>query len=605
MRTTGRLGRGAARWTRSTALGLALCGLAGTAAQAQTLAPAFVANDSLGRFLLPYSPLVFDLAVQVGRSFAVITYGTRAYDPVTQSFVVSDLHIRRGPFDFTAERFRIGEQSTQLGNFAVDLSRLDLPPDVRKGLAALGQERLSGDAVFTFKSDNARAAYDFSLGMDLPRVGQLQVSGAVDGFHILVPMDDVTAIEDGGMPVSKAPTVAGTLRSFTLTYRDFGLVDAATTIAAEGQGVSPDQMRAGLAAMPLMSVNALLDGLPGGASPALRAQAEEWARMAGDFVQKKGALRLSLQPAEPVPLERFAGGVVDEALITALNPTVTSGPAAVALALPAVDTSTPLGAANAAILGLGALQDREGGAAALLRLASGGDVGAAVALASAFGTDALPELGPSELPDLYQFLLVGRALGGPVSDGNLAAIATKLTPLAARTAELQAGAYFRERTDRGQNYVAATTDNIAGVSPQEIRNVAFDYYEGRKIPRDFTEAYALALLAAAAGDLPAQALRDDLARAANDKRLVLSMPDAKARAASLWAAYSGAVAQGEPPSPPVVNEAPPAPPAETQPEPETQSPDEPPANNRVPGQGYQPPQQVLPRLNTPRPTPAQ
>lgn len=572
------------------ALGLALFALWGAPAQAQTplAAPTFVANNALGRFLLPYSPVVFDIAVQIGRSFAEITYGARGYDPLTQTFTVSDLHIRRDALDFTAQRLRVGLASTQLQGFSVDLSEFSLPPDVRNGLAALGQERLTGDAVITIETDDARAAFDFGLEMAFERVGQLSLSGAVDGFHVLIPLEDVGMNEDG-TTASAPPKVAGTLRGLSLTYRDLGLVDAATAIAAQGQGVSPDEMRAGLAAMPLMSVGALLDGLPGGASPALRDQAQEWARAAGDFVQRKGEIRVTLAPPEPVPLARFASGVVDEALIAALNPSVTTpdpaaGPATVAAGLDA------LGSANALVSGVGALQDREAGASALLQLARGGDAGAVRALAGAFGNAPAPDLGPNEAAALYGFLLVGRATGSPVSDASLGELAAGLGPVALRGAELQAGAWFRANTAAGQGLAVLSPESIRGLRPADLRRQAFDAYEGRAVPRDFTEAYALALVAAAAGDRLAESLRDDLAQAAHEKRLVIATEEARTRATALWTAYAAGGAQ------PMPAPEPQAQPVESEPQPQASEPT--PAE-----QQEAPAPEAPPAVNTPLPIP--
>ena len=61
------------------------------------------------------------------------------------------------------------------------------------------------------------------------------------------------------------------------------------------------------------------------------------------------------------------------------------------------------------------------------------------------------------------------------------------------------------------------------------------------MPRSFTNAYAVALVAAAAGDPFAARLRDDIAAALEEKRIVLSLADSRAQADELWAAYSSGV----------------------------------------------------------------
>lgn len=562
----------------------------GTAGGAgQDAAPRFQSDNALARFLLPYSPILFDFAVQAGRSFAEITYGGRDYDPVTASFVVSDLHIRRDALDVSVARMRVGQAATLLQGVAIDTAGLDLPPPLRDGLRRLNKETVTGDVVVGLRTDERRAAYDLAVQVDFPAVGALSLAAAVDGFHVLVPLADLPTPE-GGESVSQPPTILGTLRHLDLTYRDRGLMDVATAIAAEQQGVSADQMSAGLVALPGMTVGGMLADLPGGASPGLRDQAAKWAAMAEDFLRSKSSIHVSLDPAEPIPLQRFQAGIVDEALIAALNPTVVSpAPAAGAVT---VDAATdPLGAAQALLSGEGALQDREAGAAALLRLAEGGDTQAVLALAGGFGAGAAPDLSSADLAGLFEYLLVGRALGADVADAALADLAGRLGPMAARGAEVAADDYFRAHAPENQAAAALSADTVAGFSPAELRAMAYDAYEGRGTPRDFTRAYAVALVAAAAGDRLAEALRDDLAAAARDKRLVLSLEEGRAQAAPLWAAYAAAA------SVPQAPDAPDAQPAEAQPEEQPVPAEEPP----VEPQPEAP--QASPPVNTPLPTP--
>lgn len=502
-----------------------------TAPMAHASEPVLQPASPLARFFLPFSPFVFDVVIQVSRSFAEVTYGQRAYDPITQNFVISDLHVRRDSVDVSIRRLRFGEDLMMAEGVSVDTKNLPLPPPLRDGLTRLGRETVVANLVATLRRDDARSALAVDLALDVDGVGALSMQGVVDNFHILVPLSEMTG------DFSTQPVVAGVLKHASVSYKDAGFAAVANAIAAEQQGVSAEDLRNGLAVMPVMSVADLLSSLPGGASPALQERATGWARVVEAFIRTPDRISVSLNPLEPVPLALLQTGRFDEETLVALNPDVTNGSATPKLA---GQPANPIEAAAAMITGAGVLQDRESGARKLLTLAGGGDVDAVHELAATFGVTTTPDLQPAELADLYKYLLVARALGDQVSDGALSAFGTKLGPNLQRVTELAASAYFKGMTEAGRAMIFLSPDTIKTYDAGQLRVMAYDTYEGRGVTRNFTEAYAIALVAAAAGDPLAVSLRDNLASAAADKRVVLSMDEARTRAAALWAGYAGA-----------------------------------------------------------------
>lgn len=518
-------------------------GSGATASRAEEIA--FASEDILARWLLPYAPIVFDLAVQSGRSVAEISYGRRGFDPLTGSFYVNGLHVKRDFTDVTIGRLRLGPRQMLLEGVEVDTRSLDLPPPLRKALQQIGRDTITGDILVNVGINAGRSAYDIAMQYEFADIGAFAMTATIDGVHVLVPLSD---LENANMV--EQPVVSGTLHRASIAYRDYGAVDVALQIAAQDAGVTADQLRAGLMSMPIAMVGGLLDELPGGASPALREAALAWARIVESFLKDGDAIRVTVEPQEPVPLARLQAGVLDEALITALNPSVSNSFD--------VDTSvgdTPegaLGEASALISGQGAPQNREAGAQVLLGLAASGDIEAVRKLGSAFGSAALPDLDPPSLAALYSHLLVARALdGGSVSDAALARLASAIGAEAQLQAERDAASFFYTRTEEGKQKPQLSGENVTEWDANSLRARAYDLYEGRGIPRSFTDAYAVALVAAAAGDPFAARLRDDIAAALEQDRIVLSLPDSRAQADELWAAYSPNDSSGDDePAPP-------------------------------------------------------
>jgi TPR repeat protein len=506
----------------------------GPAAAAPDEPVVFASDNVLAEWLLPYAPVLFDFAVQGGRSLAEITYRQRGYDPVTGSFTVSGLVVRRERLDLSIGSVRVGPEMTLFTDIALDTRVLGLPPSLRSAVERLENGVLKGDLLFRFRFNEARSAVDLALTADFPRAGLIEVTALLDGFHILMPLEDLEDIEDGDFS-AEAPRVTGTLHRAGITYRDDGLIDLAAAMAAEDAGVTGDQLVEGVAVMPVLTVTEFLNGLPGGASEALREEALGWARLVEEALRERGAIHVSFTPPEPMPLALLQTGVLDEALLTALNPSFSRDPGQ-----PGADAAPagPVEAALAAIAGQGVPQNREQGAQELLGLARANDPAAYRALATAFGQGALPALEGEERAELLAALLVARASGASVSDRTLAAMTAEIGPERARRAEIEAAALFGllPGVDGGR----LAQENLAGLDARGLRAAAYDLFEGRGVVRDLTAAYAVASVAAALGDPFAASLRDDLADAARSGTAALSVADGQTMAEGLWEARSSA-----------------------------------------------------------------
>jgi hypothetical protein len=512
------------RASRALSLGIAVS-LAPAASRAAEID--FSSENTLARALMPYAPWIFDLSVQSGRSLAQITYARRGYDPITESFTVDDLHVRRDAMDVSIRQLRVGTDMLMLDDLTVDTRLLDLPPELRDALKRMGKDAVSGDVFIALGMNSPRSAYDVNFRFDFPGIGQMALQATVDGFHVLLPLSD---IENANL--SNGPAFAGKLLGASIAYKDAGLIDTAAGIGAEEAGVTPAQLLDGIKVMPVAMVGDLLDGLPGGASAQLRELALNWARQAEGFLDDKGAIRVTFTPPEPVDLARIQAGLFDEAMIAALNPSVTRSFDAPVGAQPPAGT---LAVAAAQLSGVGAPQDREGGAITLIGLASTGNLDAVRKIASVFGSGPAPSLDEAGRTALYTYLLVARALDASGSYQGLALVGAKLPPEAVRRAEKDAADYFDKNSP--QKLLAVSAANIGEFDVGALSARAFALYEGRGVPRNLTKAYALALVASAAGDPFAARLRDDLVAAAQAGNAVVALDEARLEAGLLWSAY--------------------------------------------------------------------
>jgi hypothetical protein len=512
---------------RNAAAGCSLLCLAWSA-PAVAAEPVLPAEQVLARAALPYSPLLFDLIVASARSFAEISYDSRGYDAVTNTFFVSGLRVRRYAVDVAIDRLRTDLTTYMLEGVAVDTRGLDLPPPFRAALRRLGGNPVEGNILIGVEADAPRRGYDLTVRIDLPEAGAVELAASFDGLHVLIP---IPSSNTSGY--SPDPTVTGTLTSASIAYQDHGLMKVAYDMAAQQAGIPPEQFKAGLFAMPQQLAAQFIQRLPGGASDQMRPRIQGWAAVAEEFLREEDGIRVSLTPAEPVQLSRLQTGYVDEALIVALNPDAT--PAFEAPLAPPAPAGT-LEAADAAITGASVPQDRAAGARALLALAAAGNSEAVAALAERFGQAPAPALETAEIAQLYGYLLIARALGERVDDHALSVLTSGLTREDVLAAERSAATWFAGNGGTPP----LDTASIGDYDADSVRAAAYDFYEGRAVPRDYTRALSLALVASAAGDVFAGRLRDDLTAAAERGAIVLDDPAARSEAASLWTAYAAA-----------------------------------------------------------------
>lgn len=509
---------------RSTLAAATIAGLALQAPAARASDFVFPVDETVARFVMPITPYVFDLIVQSTRSLAEITYERRSYDAVTNTLFVKGLHIKRDPLDLTIGRMRLDLGSLTLENFEIDARGLDLPPPVLDTLKAAGREKITGNMLIGVKLDGSRSSYEVTMRYDLDGIGVIAGQATIDDLHVLVPMADL-AYGD----VTGANNVSGSLIGATVAYQDKGFMALALKIAAERGGGTPDQLKAYLLSLPATVAQQVLGSLGGGGSPEMQQRITGWAKVVEAFIKDEDAIRVTLAPAKPIPLQRIAQGVrLDESLINELNPTVTKGFAMPIAPPPAAGSAAE---ASALVTGIGAPQNREDGARKLMALAAGGDIESVRALGASFGTTAAPALPATELATFYGYLLVARALDVNVGDAVLSTITTQLPPEAVLKAEVDADTYF------DQHGASSKGKSLGGLDADGFRELAYDYYEGRGVPRNFTRALSLALVASAAGDPFAPDLRDDLNAAAAAKTIVLDAAVARGDADQIWKAY--------------------------------------------------------------------
>lgn len=513
--------------------------------------------DSLADFLLPYAPIIFDTVVSYSRYVVAVTYDARRYDPVTRDFVVSGLKLGREGFEASVDTIRIGASTSSYEGIAVDTRRLPLEPPLRDALKRLDSEVLRGSVVTSLSGDAASASYDLAVTADFEKIGLLTLAAKVDGFHVLVPLGgyeaelDPAAVPGGDAAApSQMPVVLGTLQGATLSFDDRGLTPVLLAIAGEAQNMTADAMRGAVSAMAAPVLASAMEELPGGASPALQARAAGWSATLQDFLAKPGHIELRLTPPTPFPLSQLKEGMrVDEALIVSLNPDLsTVAGAPTAFVDPETDTVVgrdDMSLAERLVEGRGLPQDiGRGVALALADVAAGRPEAASIAVRG-IGLDPDGAVSNDTAPASYVLLLLAKVRGERVPDAALASVRARLSEEAVAAAENQALNEWREG-EAGTRQRAAE-DKAAGARDWAgLRRLAFDYYEGRRAPRNVTRAFTLAEVAAAGGDRMAASLRDDLLRAERDGRLVFPVDAGRQAAVTLWSKIVTASAAAQP-----------------------------------------------------------
>jgi TPR repeat protein len=514
-------------------------------------------NLSLSQWVLPYAPYIFDIVVTFARSVAVITYQSRGYDPVTRDFVVRGLSIGREGVDVAIDRIRINAATQLYEGIAIDTRAIPMEAAARDTLKKLDAEIIRGDVVSSVVADIASASYDIDVKARFENIGALGLAAKVEGFHVLLPLDEVAAeLEppgtDGAMPAepdaaSEAPVLAGRLQSASLTYDDAGLTEIGFQIAAEAQQMTAGQLQGAIATMLVPMIASLFQDMPGGASPELMQRAVGWSGALQAYLADPQHIEIRFSPEEPFDLAQLKPGVaLDETMILALNPEV-SAEASEVTALVDPRSGAAIGAddlslAERLVEGLGIPQDVKRGVALALSDIAAGQPEAAAIVVRGIVLDPDSAVTADTAASSYVLLLLAQARGTAVPEAILGAVRARLTPEQVAAQEKLALAQWRESDGEGQE--GRESAAIEARDWGALRDLAFDYYEGAGVPRNVTRAFTFASVAAAGGDRIATTLRDDLLAGLRDKRLAFAPDVARADAAAIWQTI--VTAAGEP-----------------------------------------------------------
>ena len=505
-------------------------------------------NISFSQWVLPYAPVIFDVVVTFARSVAVITYQSRGYDPVTRDFVVSGLKIGRAGVDVKIDRIRINAATQLYQGIAIDTTAIPMDAEARATLKRLDSQIIRGDIISSVVADVASASYDVDIKADFQNIGALGVAAKVEGFHVLVPLDDVAAelqappMTDGEMPIEPvpagdAPVIVGTLDSATLTYDDAGLTAVGFAIAADAQNLTAGQLQGAIATMLLPMISSLFQDMPGGASPALMERAVGWSSALQAYLAKPEHIEISFSPETPFDLAQLKPGVrLDEKMILALNPDV-SAVATESNALVDPVSGVAIGAddmslAERLVEGVGIPQDVKRGVALALSDIAAGKPEASAIVVRGIVLDPDSAVTADSAASSYVLLLIAKARGEAVPETILTTVRARLTP--DQVAAGESAALTQWLGSDGADQRQRESEAIKARDWSALRNLAFDYYEGAGVPRNVTRAFTFASVAAAGGDRVAITLRDDLLMGLRDKRLTFSPGAARSDADAIW-----------------------------------------------------------------------
>ncbi|SMC75742.1 hypothetical protein SAMN06297251_107101 [Fulvimarina manganoxydans] len=510
-------------------------GLRDGAALAAPLQPSSARQElvdigSLFALTLPYA---FDFAVSVGRSFAIVSYGTRRYDQITDSFVITDLRIARGDFQMAIDQLRIAPTETIIEGFAIDTRALPLDPTVRAVLERLDKEILNLKSSIV--SDVAPSSGDvrFSMTVSGDEVARLEVAADLRRFHLLAPIEGVT-------PPGQDVQFAGQLVTARGDLTDAGLVEAITTTIGEKNDLDAVQARDMASAMAGIAIASMFASLPGGSTSELDGAAQSWSVAVQEFLRDPDRLSIRLDPARPFDLAAFNDGEVLAADVLALRPSVTNGPVD---RVPLISNAAATSAADdpareealsfALIEGRGLPQDIPRAVAMLEPRLLSGDMSAASSLARALVLNPGAEMSQEALSRIYEAVLLARADRNGVEPSLTETLTKRLSPAEIAVAEAVAAESWRQ-SESGRQADTAETASLAARDWAALRRLAYAYYEGIGRPRNLQRAYALANIAAAGDDKAARLLRDKLARARATGDVIWPEDETGRLIASLW-----------------------------------------------------------------------
>ena len=486
---------------------------------------------ALVAYALPYA---FDVMVFVGRSFAVVSYGTRRYDAITGSFVITDLRITRDTFQMAIDQLRLALTETMIDGLTIDTRPLPLDPAVRDVLKQLDRETLTLNASIVSEVDPSDGDVRFAMTVSGEEIALLEAAADLRAFHILAPIEGMT-------PAGQDVQLSGRLMSARIDLDDRGLVEAIATVLGKTNGLNAAQARDMASAMAGIGVASMFASLPGGSTPELDKAAQSWSAAVQAFLRDPNHLSIRLDPAQPFDFSTFNDGKVLAGDVLALGPSVTNGAkerlpliSNAAAAAAAEDPSQEDALSFALIEGRGLPQDIPRAVAMLEPRLLAGDASAASSLARALVLNPQAEMSQDALSRLYVAVLLARAERSGVEPGLAETLTTRLSPAELAAAEEAAAEAWGE-TDDGLQAAAVEAEYLAARDWATLRRIAYAYYEGIDRPRNRQRAYAFANVAAAGDDKAASLLRDKLAEARAKGEVMWSKDETAERIASMWA----------------------------------------------------------------------
>ena len=178
-------------------------------------------------------------------------------------------------------------------------------------LGQLGYDKLVFNAGFRFVWDAATKTLEVkNLSVGINDAGTLSISLSVEGA-------DPEALEAGGNPTKVLPELL--FKRAEIRYQDESLAPRALKMAAQMQGMDPEELRAMLLAQ--------IDGQKAmaGTSP----QSEQAVASVKAFITSPGSLTITAEPSAPVPLMKVAGqaSMSPDTLAESLNILITASAA--------------------------------------------------------------------------------------------------------------------------------------------------------------------------------------------------------------------------------------------------------------------------------------
>ncbi len=461
--------------------------------------------------------MALQYGVMLARSFVDLTYDNIAVEPGTGDIILTGLRIypdlawdAEGACEITVDRLAIADANgfDTLGS-AMSMDGVTVPPaclqpDAADTLAGFGYEGLTIDsAAIDVDYDIPSSSANLVVSAAVADAADISLTAHFDYVWFRVPATDGSDPE-----AAAADTVpVARLGSAELVVENRGLWQALEPMLTQQMG--------DLSAIPqmvqMMVGGALSQGGERTPTPQETAFVDQLTSEIARFIEKKDRLVLTVAPEDGSVLLTQELLSSPDALIAALDPVVSSVPAAyrdmiapadLAAALGGggtLDDETRLRVGEALITGVGAPRSVETGRTLLAPLADAWDGRAAL-----LSAEADRQAGDDQAA--YAMTLRAMAGGETGAVGLADKLEAGLPLVVVLSAQAEAASGWPDADQAGADADMLVGDaDIAG-----MRRRAQAAATGHDRPRDYAEAYYWASLAAAAGDRGAAALRDRL-----------------------------------------------------------------------------------------------